>query len=70
MNRPRKTQALSQRFEARSVQLLAAWTLVIAGAAATGPFLQKPRQGATPSGLSLPSAQGALPGPTARGTRR
>ncbi|NCT98249.1 MAG: hypothetical protein GXD23_12835 [Comamonadaceae bacterium] len=70
MNRPRKTQALSQRFEARSVQLLAAWTLVIAGAAATGPFLQKPRQGATPSGLSLPSAQGALPGPMARGARR
>ena len=70
MNRPRKTQALSQRFEARSVQLLAAWTLVIAGAAATGPFLQKPRPGATPSGLSLPSAQGALPGPTARGPRR
>ena len=70
MNRPRKTQALSERFEARSVQLLAAWTLVIAGAAATGPFLQKPRQGATPSGLSLPSAQGALPGPTARGPRR
>lgn len=70
MNRPRTTPALSQRFEARSVQLLAAWTLVIAGAAATSPFLQKPRQGATPSSLSMPSAQGALPGPTARGPRR
>jgi hypothetical protein len=70
MSLPRKTQALSQRFEARSVQLLAAWTLVIAGAASTGPFLQKPRQGATPSSLSMPSAQGALTGPTARGPRR
>lgn len=70
MSLTRKTQALSQRFEARSVQLLAAWTLVIAGAASTGPFLQKPRQGATPSSLSLPSAHGALTGPTARGPRR
>jgi hypothetical protein len=70
MNRPRKTLALYQRFEARSVQMLAAWTLVIAGAAATGPFLQKPRQGATPSSLSMPSGQGALPAPTARGPRR
>jgi hypothetical protein len=70
MRLSRKTQALSQRFEGRSVQLLAAWTLVIAGAAATGPFLQKPRQGATPSSLSMPAAQGALTGPTARGPRR
>lgn len=70
MRLSRKTQALSQRFEARSVQLLAAWTLVIAGAASTGPFLQKPRQGATPSSLSMPSSQGALPGPAARGPRR
>ncbi len=70
MNRPRKSHALSQRFEARSVQLLAAWTLVIAGAASTGPFLQKPRQGATPSGLLSAAPQGALPGPTARGPRR
>ena len=70
MKLPKNGRALTQRFEGRSVQLLAAWTLVIAGAAATGPFLQKPRQGATPSSLSLPSAPGALAGPTARGPRR
>lgn len=61
------------RFEGRSVQLLAAWTLVIAGAASTGQQLAKPRQGSQPTGLSNPVGPSAAPSVStlsARATRR
>ena len=58
------------RFEGRSVQLLAAWTLVIAGAASTAQTFTKPRQGATPISLSSPDGARSLSLSAPRATRR
>ena len=73
MFRSRKsTSSTPLRFEGRSVQLLAAWTLVIAGAASTASSLTSARPSPTASGLSSPSsAPAAAPGVVAaRGPRR
>lgn len=57
-----------RRFDKHSVQLLAAWTLVIAGATSSAYAVNKPRCGATPSAQSAPTS--ATSGPTARAPRR
>lgn len=56
-------------FEARSVQLVAAWTLAMAGMSAT--HLQGPSRphGATPTHLSVSAQGSALPPLTARPPR-
>ena len=57
-------------FEARSVQLIAAWTLTLAGVAGTQTFTKPRAQGATSSHHAVAAPGTALPPLTARLPRK
>ena len=67
--RPRSPALPRHSFEARSVQLIAAWTLTLAGVAGNQTVTKPRSQGAASSHLSVVAPQTALPPLTARQPR-